>query len=1002
MAKIFVSYSRKDSESARKLVAALEELGLDVWVDWEEIAPAVDWLENIKRGIEEADAFVFLVSPDSIKSEVCNVEIGHAAANNKRIVPVMLREVQIGDTNAIIQKYNFIFLRSEDNFETGIADIKEAIEVDFAWVVEHSLLQARALEWDRKKDSGLLLRGRELRRVRRTVGSASGKEPAPTDLQNMYVKHGVQSETRRTIIWVLTTVTLIIMVGLFLFANTQRIQADENRAEAEAQAVIALKNEEEAKAQRALAEENQKLAEENAQTAKENAEAADLARQDAEDQKKIAQAQRSAARAQIYQIQPDDLYTSTLLAIASSKTFPTDEANEILRKNISLLPIPVKQMFQEGGINSLEFNTQRDLFVTGGGDGKACVWKVSDGELLNCSTSPTSVNDAVFSPDGEYLVTGDSSGEVQIIRISDWNVVHTFSTGGAIVWDIDISANGENIAVTRDDSRISIVELEIGEENYPLFVTGKIQFASFSPNGRYIASGSSAGVVTIWNLGTNANPVTNRKHTGGVLTLAFSPDSRYLVTGGEDGYAVVTQTSTGRELYKLLHEDAVTDIAFNPDGGKWFATVSNDRRIRLWDTATGNERIRMSQNSFVDAVDVSANGQWLATTGADRTVRVWNASTGTQMFQIPIANEGTVLGFGEASNSLVAGDRNGNINLWDISVMPTPEYYLQFGNPVGDMQFSPSGEWLAASSGNRVWLLRSEQLSTLTTAPTSSLNIAVTGNVISLAFSPDSNWLGISTDEGNVLVYNLSTKVYKTFIASGVDHDIAFSSDNAYLVISQPGGSIDAWDLKNGDQTVAYVGGGLVVESLAIGASRIALGVENEILLLNGSGERMFSIESPGDHTLLLFSADESMLASTNSEGNIEVWKLESETAIPVGSIRKETVYSMAFNPAGTKLAVGTTNTVYLIDPTTVEETARIPHADIVTAISYSADGNVMATSSLKAVQFWDVAKIKAIRASNLVDEACNRLTANFSQSQWNNLFGGEEYQVLCENLPVP
>jgi hypothetical protein len=44
MAKIFVSYSRKDSKSAQKLVGALEELGLDVWVDWEEIAPAVDWL----------------------------------------------------------------------------------------------------------------------------------------------------------------------------------------------------------------------------------------------------------------------------------------------------------------------------------------------------------------------------------------------------------------------------------------------------------------------------------------------------------------------------------------------------------------------------------------------------------------------------------------------------------------------------------------------------------------------------------------------------------------------------------------------------------------------------------------------------------------------------------------------------------------------------------------------------------------------------------------------
>jgi WD40 repeat protein len=318
------------------------------------------------------------------------------------------------------------------------------------------------------------------------------------------------------------------------------------------------------------------------------------------------------------------------------------------------------------------------------------------------------------------------------------------------------------------------------------------------------------------------------------------------------------------------------------------------------------------------------------------------------------------------------------------------------------MQFSPSGEWLTASSGNRVWLLRSEQLTTLTTVPTSSLNIVVTGNVTNLAFSPDSIWLGISTDQGNVLVYNLLTKVYQTFITSGSDHNIVFSSDSAYLIVSQPGGSVDAWDLKNGDQTVAYVGGSQVVESLAMGASRIALGVEDEILLLNSDGERVSSIESPGDHMFLVFSADESMLASTNSEGYIEIWKLDNEPASLVGSIRKESVYSMAFNPAGTKLAVGTTNTVYLIDPTTVRETSRIPHADIVTAISYSADGNVMATSSLRAVQFWDVTKIVALRADDLVGAACKRLTANFSESQWNNLFSGEKYQVLCENLPVP
>jgi hypothetical protein len=106
MAKLFVSYSRRDSVAARKLIEAFRSIEQDVWVDWESIPPAVDWLEQIFRGIEEADAFIFLISPDSIASEVCKVEINRAAQNNKRIIPIVLRDVHPKDTPETISKLN--------------------------------------------------------------------------------------------------------------------------------------------------------------------------------------------------------------------------------------------------------------------------------------------------------------------------------------------------------------------------------------------------------------------------------------------------------------------------------------------------------------------------------------------------------------------------------------------------------------------------------------------------------------------------------------------------------------------------------------------------------------------------------------------------------------------------------------------------------------------------------------------------------------------------------
>ena len=204
MANLFISYSRKDSKTAQKLIAALKDMGHHVWVDWESILPASDWLEQIYQGIEGADAFIFLVSPNSIKSEVCNVEVGHAGQNNKRIIPVVIKQVKPEDTNENVRKRNWVFLRRNDKYKDGLEKLQDAIEVDFEWVEEHSRLQSRALEWDRQKDTSLLLRGGDLRRARRALANAINKEPLSTDLQKYYIAHSLQDQRRITLIWIVS------------------------------------------------------------------------------------------------------------------------------------------------------------------------------------------------------------------------------------------------------------------------------------------------------------------------------------------------------------------------------------------------------------------------------------------------------------------------------------------------------------------------------------------------------------------------------------------------------------------------------------------------------------------------------------------------------------------------------------------------------------------------------------------------------------------------------
>src|SRR4029078_10377050 len=89
---------------------------LDFWIDWEGIPPTVDWWKEIQKGIEEADVFLFLISPDSAKSKVCRQEIAHAANNGKRLIPIIVRDIQSDESPSELRPLNWIFLRENDDF----------------------------------------------------------------------------------------------------------------------------------------------------------------------------------------------------------------------------------------------------------------------------------------------------------------------------------------------------------------------------------------------------------------------------------------------------------------------------------------------------------------------------------------------------------------------------------------------------------------------------------------------------------------------------------------------------------------------------------------------------------------------------------------------------------------------------------------------------------------------------------------------------------------------
>src|ERR671933_127347 len=111
MSDAFISYSRRDKDFVKNLYEAFVKLNRNVWVDWKNIPLTADWRKEISEGILAADNFIFVISPDSIASQECGVEIEQAISHNKRLVPILYRNVDPKDTHPSLAAINWTFFR---------------------------------------------------------------------------------------------------------------------------------------------------------------------------------------------------------------------------------------------------------------------------------------------------------------------------------------------------------------------------------------------------------------------------------------------------------------------------------------------------------------------------------------------------------------------------------------------------------------------------------------------------------------------------------------------------------------------------------------------------------------------------------------------------------------------------------------------------------------------------------------------------------------------------
>ena len=361
---VFISYSRKNVDFVKNLHRDLNQQDFKVWVDWEGIPLTADWWVEIEEAIRGADAFIFIISPTSLKSEVGEKELNKAVELNKNIVPILFIEPGKGDTMpAPLSTHNWVYMRNDEEYRTNLPEMVNTLTTDLESVKGHTRLLVRAIEWqDSGQKNSALLRGEDLLNAEAFLAESRFSKLKPTEQHVAYITASRnyektrqrRSQTIGLAILIVLSIMLVISVRQSARATSEsnnavsaaetseflKVLAEDSRKTAVANAEIAQVAQALAVTQRARAEVASTRAVAQSILAQNGQETAVAALEIAETEKKKAIEEATRARssqlaAQALQALDSNAPLSTVLTIESLRANPINrEAQELL----SLIP----------------------------------------------------------------------------------------------------------------------------------------------------------------------------------------------------------------------------------------------------------------------------------------------------------------------------------------------------------------------------------------------------------------------------------------------------------------------------------------------------------------------------------------------------------------------------------------------------------------------------------------------------------------------------------------